>query len=126
MPDPLYTIAFRQDINLLDVAWMGLFTPDVVESYARQVRARFVSEAFRPGYLLRMDMSRSAVQPQDAVAAFRDHLGDFPRARRIAVVTASAIAKLQVRREMRQPYLRLFDAAGPALDWLLEPDMALA
>ncbi|MFD1107434.1 hypothetical protein [Sphingobium olei] len=72
----MYQIHFRHDINLLDIAWHGLFDPETVASYAREVKARFVQERFLPGYLLRMDMSRSAVQPQDAVAAFREHLGE--------------------------------------------------
>ena len=38
---------------------------------------------------------------------------------RIAVVTESAIARMQVRREMTQPYLRIFERAESALTWLL-------
>lgn len=117
----MYDIHFRHDLNLLDIAWHGLFSAEQVLDYARDVKMRFAQEGFAPGYLLRMDMSGSAVQPQDALAAFRDHLGrgKFPRASRIAIVTPSAIAKLQVRREMTQPYLRIFAKAEPALDWLI-------
>lgn len=122
----MYRIDFRHDIELLDIAWRGLFTSRAVAAYALEVKARFFREGFRPGYLLRMDMSASAVQPQEAVAAFRAHLGDFPKARRIAIVTASAIARLQVRREMTQPYLAIFDEADAALAWLLESPAARA
>ncbi|MFC3443606.1 STAS/SEC14 domain-containing protein [Sphingobium rhizovicinum] len=120
----MYEIRFRHDINLLDIAWHGLFSSDAVAAYAREAKARFAAEGFSPGYLLRMDMSHSAVQPKDAVAAFREHLGEgkFPRASRIAIVTPSVIAKMQVRREMTQPYLRIFEAAEPALQWLLNGD----
>jgi hypothetical protein len=121
---PMYDILFRHDINLLDIAWHGLFTGEEVAAYAREVKARFVAEGFSPGYLLRMDMSRSAVQPQEALAAFREYLGEgnFPRASRIAIVTPSAIARLQVKREMTQSYLRIFETAAPALTWLLTGD----
>jgi hypothetical protein len=124
----MYEIRFRHDINLLDIAWHGLFDGATVAAYARECKARFAAEGFRPGYLLRMDMSGSAVQPQAALAAFREHLGEgrFPRASRIAIVTPSAIAKLQVRREMTQSYLRIFDMPEPALDWLLERVAAAA
>lgn len=120
----MYEIRFRHDINLLDIAWHGLFNSEEVAAYARDVKARFVAEGFSPGYLLRMDMSQSAVQPQEAVAAFREHLGEgnFPRASRIAIVTSSAIARLQVKREMTQSYLRIFETAPAALDWLLKGD----
>ncbi|WP_416464472.1 STAS/SEC14 domain-containing protein [Sphingomonas sp. VDB2] len=124
----MYDINFRHDINLLDISWHGLFSGEAVAAYAREVRARFVTEGFSPGYRLRMDMRRSAVQPQDAVAAFREHLGEglFPRASRIAIVTPSAIAKLQVRREMTQSYLRIFADADEALVWLTEVQTAAA
>lgn len=119
----MYDIVFRHDIKLLDIVWHGLFDNDGVAAYARDVKARFAREGFAPGYLLRMDMSDSAVQPQDALAAFREHLGEglFPRASRIAIVTPSIIAKMQVRREMTQAYLRIFANADEALAWLLEP-----
>ena len=118
----MYDIYFRHDINLLDIAWHGLFSSDSVAAYAREVKGRFVREGFSAGYLLRMDMSKSAVQPQEAVAAFRDHLGEgmFPRASRIAIVTSSAIAKMQVQREMTQPYLRVFAEPDDALAWLTD------
>ena len=116
----MYAIAFNPEQQLLDIRWEGPFTPEAVGAYARDLRNRFRMATFQPGYRLRMDMSRSAVQPQDAVAAFREHFHDFPKAERIAIVTRSAIAKMQVQREMTQPYLRIFDRAEAALDWLLE------
>ena len=120
----MYRIDFRHDLNLLDISWGKLFTAEEVAAYARECKDRFRTEGFRPGYLLRMDMCESAVQPQEAVMSFREHLGDFPKARRIAIVTASAIARLQVKREMTQPYLRIFDDADAALAWLVEPEEA--
>jgi hypothetical protein len=80
---------------------------------------RFRAEGLKPGhYRLRMDMSASAVQTQEALGAFREQFQNFPRASRIAIVTPSTIAKLQVRREMTQTYLRLFETADAALAWL--------
>lgn len=122
MTDPHYSIVFRHDINLMDVVWNRFFAAEDVAPYAAECWRRFEAEGFRPGYLLRMDMRASAVQPQDALAMFRTHFDGFPRARRIAVVTASQIARMQVKREMTQPYMRLFDGAGEALDWLMQAD----
>lgn len=122
MTDPHYSIVFRHDINLMDVVWNRFFAAEDVAPYAAECWRRFEAEGFRPGYLLRMDMRASAVQPQDALAMFRTHFDGFPRARRIAVVTASQIARMQVKREMTQPYMRLFDGAGEALDWLMQGD----
>ena len=57
--------------------------------------------------------------------AFRSinrRLGAFHRASRIAIVATSAITRLQVRRFMTQDYLRIFDCADAALDWLVAAD----
>ncbi|WP_176590927.1 STAS/SEC14 domain-containing protein [Sphingobium sp. EM0848] len=115
----MYVIDFRHDLNLLDIRWKGIFTDEIIADYARLLKRQFIEQGFQPGYLLRMDMTDSAVQTQDAVGAFGRNLGDFPKARRIAIVTPSVIARMQVRRVMTQPYLRIFSLAEPALEWLL-------
>jgi len=115
----MYRVAFRKDLNLLDIEWLAMFEPDRVGDYARKLRDQFDAEGFAPGYLLRMDMRQSGVQAQDAVQAFRRHFAGFPAASRIAIVTESAIARMQIRREMTQPYLRIFERAESALTWLL-------
>lgn len=64
----MYRVAFRRELNLLDIEWFAMFEPDAVGDYARKLRDQFDAEGFAPGYLLRMDMRRSGVQAQDAVA----------------------------------------------------------
>jgi hypothetical protein len=116
----MYAIRFLHDLNLLDIDWHGQFTAEIVAAYSDDLRARFANAGFTSGYRLRIDMSRSAVQTQDALPVFRAVFHDFPKASRIAIVTRSAIARMQVQREMTQSYLRIFDNAPESLDWLLE------
>lgn len=116
----MYTIAFRPDLDLIDVRWTDLFTVAGVAAYATDLVAGFHAHGFRPGYRLRIDMTGSAPQPRDVLDPFLRHMHAFPKARRIAVVAQSALLKMQVRRLMTQPYLRLFEDAAPALDWLLD------
>jgi hypothetical protein len=118
----MYSIVFRADLNLVDIRWSGLFDQASVDAYADELIRRFRAEGFAPGYRLRMDMSGTSVQPVDAAQAINRRLGTFPRASQIAIVTASAITRLQVRRFMTQPYLRIFASADAALDWLVAPD----
>ncbi|GAA0672421.1 hypothetical protein FHT00_001728 [Sphingomonas insulae] len=118
----MYSIVFRHDLNLIDIRWSGLFDRATVDAYANELIRRFHDEGFRPGYRLRMDMTGTSVQPVDAAQAINRRLGAFHRASRIAIVTASAITRLQVRRFMTQPYLCIFDAADDALDWLVATD----
>jgi predicted acyl esterase len=114
----MYDVEFRREISLLDIKWSGLFTPDTVASYAAFLREQFDRHRFAPGYRLRIDMSSSTVQTQNALRAFREHFANFPRASRIAIIAPSAITRLQVRHEMPQPYLGLFDTPEASLPWL--------
>ncbi len=118
----MYSIVFRHDLNLVDIRWTGLFDQPSVDTYADELIRRFREEGFRTGYRLRMDMSGTSVQPVDAAQAINRRLGAFHRASRIAIVATSAITRLQVRRFMTQDYLRIFDSADAALDWLVSAD----
>lgn len=118
----MYSIVFRHDLNLVDIRWTGLFDQPSVDAYADELIRRFREEGFRTGYRLRMDMSGTSVQPVDAAQAINHRLGAFHRASRIAIVATSAITRLQVRRFMTQDYLRIFDSADAALDWLVSAD----
>ena len=118
----MYSIVFRHDLNLVDIKWTGLFDQPSVDAYADELIRRFREEGFRTGYRLRMDMSGTSVQPVDAAQAINRRLGAFHRASRIAIVATSAITRLQVRRFMTQDYLRIFDCAAAALDWLIAAD----
>ncbi len=120
----MYSIVFRHELNLIDIRWSGLFDQPSVDAYADELVRRFREEGFAPGYRLRMDMSATSVQPVDAAQAINRRLGAFHRASRIAIVTTSAITRLQVRRFMNQPYLRIFKSADAALDWLVASDEA--
>jgi hypothetical protein len=122
----MYAIDFRRDVNLLDIRWQGLFDLAAVDRYAGELVRRFREEGFAPGYRLRMDMSRCSVQPVAAAAAINRRLADFPLASRIAIVTSSAITRLQVRRLMTQSYLRIFDTADTAFEWLTADQAAAA
>jgi hypothetical protein len=115
----MYALDFDRGFDLLDVRWSGLFCPREVTRYAAKVWRRFEEMAFAPGYLLRIDMAEAGVQSQESLAAFRREFAGFPPATRIAVVTQSKLAALQVLREMRQPYLEVAATADAALDWLI-------
>jgi hypothetical protein len=116
----MYTITVRTDLNLLDIAWSGVFTPETAIAYAWDVETAFAQAGFEPGYLLRIDMSATSVQPQSGVMALHEVMRGFPAASRIAIIAPSAVTRLQVRRLMKQPYLRIFDTAEEGFAWLTE------
>lgn len=125
----MYAIRFQTELDLLDIRWTGIFAPGDVAAYAAECLERFVERGLKPGYRLRIDMRSSAVQPRETLISFERNFRHFPKASRIAVVTPSALFRLQVLRVMTQPYLRVFDTPRDALDWLVadgEPATARA
>lgn len=122
MPDRPYSIAFHPELDLCDIHWTRLFTPDMAELYATDLTGRFVAAGFSPGYRLRIAMSACLVQPRDAALAINTRLSDFPKASRIAVVVGSTLQRMQVRRFMSQPYLQIFDDRNASYRWLLTED----
>jgi hypothetical protein len=115
----MYRYRFDKDRNLLDIAWTGIFDDAAIDAYGAALRTDFARQGFAAGYRLLIDMTHSAIQPQAALAAFRREFADFPKASRIGIVTQSALHRLQILREMPQPYLRVTPTRGEALDWVL-------
>jgi hypothetical protein len=114
----MYDVSLDPDTHLLAIRWHRIFTPAEVATYTQDVMRRFLAARFRPGYRLLIDMSACGPQPQDTLAAFVRHMGPFPKASRIAIVAAGAVARAQVRRVMTQPYLQLFDDPAAARTWV--------
>lgn len=116
----MYTIQYRRDVDLLDITWAGLFTPEDMNRYAEECRACWRREGFREGYRLRIVLSDDQPLPQGTLAVLADAFTDFPASCRTAMVTASAIAKMQIRRTMMVPHMEIFDTPEAALKWLME------
>jgi hypothetical protein len=116
----MYDVSFDHDAQLLAIRWHRIFTPEEVVVYTRDVMRRFLAEGFRPGYRLMIDMSACGPQSQETLAALARHMGPFPKASRIGIVALGAVLRGQVRRVMTQPYMRLFDDAAAAREWVVE------
>lgn len=121
----MYRYRFVKSSNLLDIEWHGLFDAATIAAYGAALRADFAANGFEAGYRVVIDMSDSGVQPQEALAGFRTTFADFPRASRIAVVSRSALHRLQIQRELPFSIVRIVANREAALAWALdgrEPD----
>lgn len=117
----MYTLDYDRPKNLLDISWSGLFTPEDMARYAADCRGCWKRERLADGYRLRIILSDGQPLPQETLAVLADAFTDFPTSGRTAMVTTSAIARLQIRRTMMVPHMRIFDTADEALAWLMMP-----
>lgn len=104
--------------DILEVVLSGFFDAAEAEQYLRQVKASFLRHAITPGYLMLIDCTECSFQSQAVLSVFAAHIPTFPKARRIAVATGSALVQLQVKRVMTQSYLRIFAHRADAHSWL--------
>lgn len=117
----MYAIRYQANVNLLDVTWTGLFRASDMTDYARDCRACRTSAGFTDGFRLRIVLSDDQPLPQEALAVLASAFDDFPKPSRLAWVTASSIARLQIKRAMMWPYTRIFETPEAAMEWLIEP-----
>jgi len=117
----MYRIVPHPPSNRIEVELGGLMSVTEVAEYIAALRKAFIAGRFRAGYLLLIDVTACPIQPQEMIAAMRDHMASMPKARRIAMVTGSSLSRMQVRRLMTQSYLRIFETADQAREWLLSP-----
>lgn len=117
----MYTIEYSHSRDLLDIIWSGVFTPTEIVAYANDCRTCWHRSRFQEGYRLRIILQDDQTLPQNSLAELGRVFTEFPEAGRTAMVTRSAISRMQIKRAMMGPQMRIFDNPDFALEWLLGP-----
>ena len=114
----MYRITPHRNANLIEVELGGMMSVDEVADYMAALRQAFVANHFRAGYRILIDVTACPIQSQEMVEGMRTHMAGMPKASRIAMVTGSSLARMQVRRLMTQDYARVFATPEEARVWL--------
>lgn len=118
-----YAVTIEPHRKLLRVKLGGFFGVSDVEALETEKRAALVRlNCGRNQHFTLVDVSDCKLQPQDVFGAFQAAIAD-PRhmARRIAFVTGSSLARMQVRRMLRRDDADIFDSVAAAEAWLFAP-----
>jgi len=117
MSGPAYTVTFRPEINLVDTVMHSVLTLPQAKAYMDERAAGYAKYRVRPGHLMRINMGDHPAQSHDVVVYMDERVRDFPVPGRIAVVTSSAIARLQACRAVYalDGNRRLFEDPAAAL-----------
>ena len=117
----MFDITFDRHQSLVDATLSGFLALPEVARYAGKVEPIIRRAALVNGsYLMLIDVSGCSIQSQQVVAAFQQHVGGVPRARRCAVVTGSSIIRMQIRRIIgKGSTMRIFGDRGDATTWLI-------
>lgn len=127
MLTPHFSVTTDPALHLLRVIMGGFFGINDVARLAEAHRiARLQLRCAPNQHLTLVDVSDCKLQAQEVVSAFQKMIGD-PRyaSRRLAFVTGSSLARMQVRRILTRPGTGLFDDVAQAEAWLLEGNLQL-
>ena len=116
-----YILQVHPTGDLIVSTLSGFFNIDQVAAYTREAESLIGRCSLECGsYRIVIDISDCAIQSQEVTAAFARHVAGVPRSRRVAVVTASSIIRMQIRRIVGRPELAVFDEMADARRWIAQ------
>lgn len=115
-----FTIGIDSPRNLLRVCMSGFYSVEDVQRYHAAVDEASIALGGPPSrQRMICDVTEMRIQAQDVVAAFQQVMGDPKyRARRVAFVVATSLARMQVQRVAGDRVAQLFDNEADAEAWL--------
>ncbi|WP_260597181.1 hypothetical protein [Sphingomonas endolithica] len=114
----MYEIRVDRANELIEVTLGEMMSLDEVSNYITELK-RQITFYELSSYALIIDVTHCPVQAQDMIRSMGQHMATMPKARALAVVTESALARMQVRRLFTQPYARITAAIPEGRAWVL-------
>ena len=114
----MYSIRVDAAQNLVEVTLKGMISVEEVGAYVTDLRREFIAHKLR-SYGMVVDITDCPIQSQDMLTAVASHMGSMPKARAIAIVTGSSLARMQVRRLFTQDYARIVATLDDGRAWVL-------
>lgn len=115
----MYVIEVDRLNELIEVRLGGMMPLDEVASYIGELKRLFIAHRLR-SYAMVIDVSDCPIQSQDMIQAMGQHMATMPKARALAIVTGSSLARMQVRRLFKQPYARITANQAEGRAWVLQ------
>lgn len=111
------SLPFRQ---LVIAELSGFLSVQDVTDFEQQKTAAARSMGLGSGeFDVLVDTMQCAIQPQEVIAAFQHMIANTTcRARRVALVHAASLARMQAQRALNRENVALVDSRAEALEWL--------
>lgn len=117
----MITVSANAPKKLLVVEVSGFLNKEeVVEFEQRKLEAaQSISYGDTLEYDVLIDTTQCMIQSQDVVTAFRDLIAHAPhKAKRIAVIQAETLARLQLQRILARDDVKIVECRDEAMAWL--------
>ncbi|WP_375427244.1 hypothetical protein [uncultured Sphingomonas sp.] len=126
--DASFSITADPARDLIVMRLSGFFTPaDLARLVAERQRVYATLHCGPNQHRTLSDTSRISIQSQDMVARFGAMLTDPTyHSRRLALITASSLARMQLQRAIGKREARVFTVEAEAMAWLFADDVSAA
>ena len=114
----MYDIRVDRQHSLIEATLAGMMTLEEVASYIAEVKRAYVVNRLH-GYSMVIDVSGCPIQQQDIIQAMGAHMATMPKAKSLAIVTGSSLARMQIRRLFTQPYARIVATVDEGRAWVI-------
>lgn len=114
----MYAIRVDRQHSLIEATLAGMMTLEEVASYIAEIKRAYVVNRLH-GYSMVIDVSGCPIQQQDIIQAMGAHMATMPKAKSLAIVTGSSLARMQIRRLFTQPYARIVATVGEGRAWVI-------
>ncbi len=115
----MYDIRVDRAHSVIEVTLGGMMTTEEVASYIADLKRVFVTDKLHD-YAMVIDATDCPIQQQDIVQAMGVHMATMPKARALAIVTGSSLARMQIRRLFTQPYARVVASVEDGRAWVVQ------
>lgn len=115
----MYSIQVDMAHTVIDVTLGGLMPLDEVAAYIADLKRTIGTHDLSGSYAMVIDVSTCPIQSQDMIKAMGAHMATMPKARSLAIVTGSSLARMQIRRLFTQPYARIVATLEEGRAWVI-------
>lgn len=114
----MYSIQIDKAHSVIEVKLGGLMSLEEVAAYIAELKRAILSDGLN-SYAMVIDVSDCPIQSQDMIKAMGEHMATMPKARALAVVTGSSLARMQIRRLFTQSYARIVATVDDGRAWTI-------
>jgi len=116
----MHSITVDSAHRLIEVVLAGTLTVAETDAYMTDLRSTMLRHGLRRDFAMVIDVGGCTIQTQDMIRAMGEHMATMPKARALAVVTESQLARLQVRRLFTQSYARVVSTREEGRAWVID------
>lgn len=116
----MHHVAIEPSSATVEVTLSGLMSPGEVDAYMIDLRQAIACHRLDAHYGIVVDVTGCTIQTQDVIRTMGAHMATMPRARAIAIVATSSLARMQIRRLFVQDYARIVATREQARGWVID------